>query len=80
MRPSKKIRVKYNTDYRDASVFAYKARLLQSVWRTENNYEFEKYGNYLLEEFSIESGANFLTNNIFEIVKKEVENKKKLKK
>ena len=76
MRPSKKIRKKYNTDYRDASVFASRARLLQSIWRKENNYEFEKYGNYLLEEFSVESGANFLTNNIFEIVKREVEDKK----
>lgn len=75
MKPNKEIRKRYFTDYRDSSVFASRARLLQSIWRTENNYDFEKYGNYLPLKFSIESGANFLTRNIFEIVKSEVEAK-----
>ena len=40
------LRRKYETDYYDKTDFASKARLLQSIWRTENGFEFEKYGNF----------------------------------
>ena len=75
MKPSKQLRKKYNTDYYERSAFASKARLLQSIWRTEKGYEFKKYGNLLELYFAKESGANFLTPEIFELVKHEVANK-----
>jgi hypothetical protein len=75
MKPSKELRKKYETDYNDRTDFASKARLLQSIWRTEKGYKFDKYGNFLELNFAKETGANFLTNGIFEIVKQEVQNK-----
>ena len=76
MRPTKSLREKYHTDYFDKSDFASRARLLQSKWRTEKGYnDFEKYGNFLKIDFAQETGANFLTPNIFEIVKNEVKYK-----
>lgn len=75
MRPSKNIRQKFYTDYNDKSEFASKARLLQSIWRNENGYDFEKFGNFIKLDFAKNTGANFLTDKIFEIVKNEVANK-----
>ncbi len=75
MKPPKHLREKYSTNYSDRSSFASKARLLQSIWRTEKGYNFEKQGNYLQLDFAKESGANFLTKEIFELVKHEVANK-----
>ncbi len=75
MKPSKELRKKYNTDYNDRTVFASKARLLQSIWRVEKGCDFEKYGNFLDLDFAKKTGANFLTKGIFEIVKNEVQNK-----
>ena len=76
MKPNKQLRLKYHTDYLDISNFSSKARLLQSIWRTEKGYDFEKYGNYLKEDFAKQTGANYLTDSIFETVKNEVENAK----
>lgn len=75
MKPDKELRKQFKTDYNDKTDFASNARLLQSIWRTENGFEFEKYGNFLQLDFAKETGANFLTKGIFEIVKLEVENK-----
>ena len=75
MKPSKELRLKFSTDYYDRSAFASRARLLQSIWRTGKGYEFEQYGNFLKLDFAKESGANFLTKDIFELVKHEVANK-----
>lgn len=77
MKPDKKLREKYRTNYYDKTDFASSARLLQSIWRTDMGYEYDKYGNFLKVDFAVESGANFLTPGIFEIVKFEVENKHK---
>lgn len=49
--------------------------MLQSIWRTEKGYEYEQYGNFLKLDFAKESGANFLTQEIFELVKHELANK-----
>jgi len=73
----KELKKKFHTDYNDSSLFAEKARLLQSIWRTEKDYDFEKYGNFLKINFSKKIGANFLTASIFDIVKSEIENKHK---
>lgn len=75
MKPPKHLRKRYKTDYYDRSAFASNARLLQSMWRTEKGFECKKYGNYLKLDFAKESGANFLTKEIFELVKHEVANK-----
>ena len=75
MKPPQYLRKKYKTDYYERSAFASKARLLQSIWRSEKGYEFEKYGNFLELHFAKESGANFITPEIFELVKHEVANK-----
>ena len=71
----KELKKIYNTDYKDLSSFAEKARLLQSIWRVEKGFKFEKYGNFLKEDFAKETGSNFLSKNIFGIVKTEVKNK-----
>jgi hypothetical protein len=75
VRPDKELRERYETNYYDKTDFASNARLLQSIWRTEKGFEFEKYGNFLKLDFAKETGANFLNKDIFEIVKFEVENK-----
>ncbi len=75
MKPGKELRNKYKTDYNDRTDFASCARLLQSIWRTEKGFEYEKYGNFLKPDFAKRTGANFLTKGIFEIVKQEVQNK-----
>ncbi len=76
-RPSKDLRRKFNTDYDDTTIFSSRARLLQSIWRNENGFNFSKYGNFLEPGFARKSGANFLTENIFNIVKNEISNKHK---
>lgn len=72
MKPPKSLRKKYHTDYSDLSDFAANARLLQSIWRTEQGYDYERYGNFLHLDFAKSSGANFLTDSIFKMVKKEI--------
>jgi hypothetical protein len=79
MKPNKLLRLKYHTDYADRSAFSSKARLLQSFWRTEKGLDFEKFGNFLNIDFAKRTGANYLTESIFEIVKYEVENARKKK-
>ncbi len=76
MKPNKQLRIKYHTDYLDQSDFSSKARLLQSIWRTEKGFDFEKYGNFLKVDFAKQTGANYLTDSIFKIVKTEVESAK----
>src|SRR6056297_2169548 len=76
MKPKKELRIKYHTDYADQSEFSSKARLLQSIWRAEKGFDFEKYGNFIPIDFAKETGANYLTDSIFEIVKDEVKNAK----
>lgn len=77
MKPSKALRIKYKTDYYDRTAFASNARLLQSIWRTEKGFEYKegRYGNFLKPDFAKKSGANFLTKEIFELVKFKVANK-----
>ena len=73
-RPTKILRKKYNTDYADKSVFAANARLLQSIWREENNIPLKRtYGNFLGLKQAYCEEHNFLSRNIKDEVKKEVE-------
>lgn len=78
-KPDKNLRVQYNTDYSGDNIFASKARLLQSIWRVEKGFDFERerYGNYLQLDVAKTVGANFLTKEIKQIVEYELANKSK---
>ena len=82
MKISKELKEKFHTNYSDTTEFASKARLLQSIWRTEKGFEYdeEKLGNYLIEKNAINNGENFLTKRIFELVKNVVNNNSDKKK
>ncbi len=72
----KEIKKQFNTDYRDKSVFAENARLLQSIWRIEKGFPLNSkrgYGNFLGVEQAYFHEANFLTPTIKTFVKKEIE-------
>lgn len=74
-KPTKSERQKFNVDYAPDSQFSAYARLLQSKWREEKGYPMDskmKYGNYLDLAFAKETKANFLTENIRQLVSKEV--------
>ncbi len=73
-KPPIELQRKYKTDYKDKSIFASNARLLQSIWREENNILLERtYGNFLSHEQAYDQELNFLTPKIKAIVKKEIE-------
>lgn len=76
-RPAKEERIKYNVDYTQDTEFSAHARLLQSKWRAKKNYPEGKLGNYLEIEFSKSSKANFLTDNIRELVTDAIANAKR---
>lgn len=67
-RPSKEELIKFNVDYLPDTDYAAFARLLQSKWRDKKGFPFIKYGNFLEEEFAKTSKANYLTDNIKELV------------
>ncbi len=77
MRPTKEERVKYNVDYPQDTEFSAYARLLQSKWREKKGYQQFKLGNFLDLEFAKSSKANFLTDNIRQLVTQEIINAKK---
>lgn len=68
MRPDKKERVRFYVDCRGDSAFAACCRLLQSKWRERKGYPKGEYGNFLNGDFAINSKANFLTDNIKQLV------------
>ncbi len=73
-RPSPKLRKQYKTEYSDASAFAANARLLQSIWRDEKGIPLKRiYGNFLNNEQAYCEEANFLTQKIKDVVKREIE-------
>lgn len=63
------------------------ARNLQNKWRLKNkfpiggyikkNQNFIELGNYIQKDFAFNTGANFLTENIFEVVKNSLINKER---
>lgn len=74
---------KFLTNYADQSAFAEKARLLQSIWREENNIpvndnrtvtrkgevvKAKTYGNYIEPKYAEDTMCNFLTANIQRVV------------
>ena len=75
-RPTKNERIKYSVDYSWDTDFSAFARLLQSKWRENKGYNYVKYGNFLDVEFAKSSKANFLTDNIKELVTNAVNNTK----
>jgi len=67
-RPSKEELIKFDVDYLPDTDYAAFARLLQSKWRDKKGFPFIKYGNFLEEGFAKTSRANYLTDNIKELV------------
>lgn len=60
--------LKFNAYYPNDTDFAAHARLLQSKWREKKGYPGLKYGNFLEIDFAKSSKANFLTDNIKQLV------------
>jgi len=82
LRPLKSEREKYKVDYAPDSEFSAYARLLQSKWREEKGFPIDNdknYGNYIDLAFAKETKANFLTENIRQLVSQEIANGKKKK-
>ena len=77
IRPTKDDRIKYNVDYPQDTDFSAYARLLQSKWRDKKGFPELKLGNFIDTEFAKTSKANFLTENIKNLVIQEVANAKK---
>jgi hypothetical protein len=67
-RPSIEELLKFNAYYPADTDFAAHARLLQSIWRTKKGYPGLKYGNFLDIDFAKSTKANFLTDNIKQLV------------
>lgn len=76
-RPTKDERIKFNVDYPKDTDFSAHARLLQSKWRDKKGFPELKLGNFIDTEFAKTSKANFLTDNIKQLVTQEVANAKK---
>lgn len=76
-RPTKDEKIKYNVDYLHDTDFSAYARLLQSKWREKKGFPELKLGNFLEIEFAKTTKSNFLTDNIRQLVTKEVANAKK---
>ncbi len=76
-RPTKEDRIKFNVDYPQDTDFSAYARLLQSKWRDKKKFPELKLGNFLDIEFAKTTKVNFLTDNIRQLVSKEVANAKK---
>ena len=76
---------KYQAYYPQDSEFARYGRLLQSKWRKKNGYPIGKsdrgsiLGNYISSDYAKNKKANFLTENIRNLVVKELDNSKETK-
>lgn len=82
LRPLKSERENYKVDYVPDCDFSAYARLLQSKWREEKGYPIDKdkkYGNYIDLAFAKETKANFLTENIRQLISQEIADGKKKK-
>lgn len=79
-KPARDLLAKHNAYYPQDTVFAAKARLLQSIWREDNGLDYDidkKYGNYLTDT---DAGLkkNFLTEGIGALVQEEIKDKEKV--
>ncbi|MFP5039395.1 PGN_0703 family putative restriction endonuclease [Parasediminibacterium sp. JCM 36343] len=77
IRPTKEERTAFNVDYADNTDFSAYARLLQSKWRECKQYPYAKYGNFLETKFAMDTKANFLTENIKNLVTTAIANSDK---
>jgi hypothetical protein len=68
IRPSREEAEKYFAYYRGDTDFAAFGRLLQSKWRQEKGFPFAHYGNSLPVDFAKSSKANFITDNIRQLI------------
>ena len=73
-KPSSKLRNTFRTNYNDLSVFASNARLLQSIWRHENNipHRMDYFGNFIEGDYAYKDQHNFHTAKVKNIVAEEL--------
>ncbi len=76
-KPSKSVLSEFKVDYEYDNVFTSKVRLLQSIWRNQQGWNYDTWGNFLPEKEAKESACNFLTPNIQGIIRSEMSNLKK---
>ena len=67
-RPTKDEAEEYSVYYKPDTDFSAHGRLLQSKWRHKKGLPFEKYGNFLPVDFAKASKANFITDNIRQLI------------
>ncbi|OGS34751.1 MAG: hypothetical protein A2293_03465 [Elusimicrobia bacterium RIFOXYB2_FULL_49_7] len=72
MRPPKDERVRFNADYPPDTEFSAFGRLLQSKWRERKKYPIGKLGSFIDTEFAKANKANFLTDNIKQLVTNQI--------
>lgn len=79
-KPARDLLAKHYAYYPKDTVFAAKARLLQSIWREDKGLDYnidKKYGNYLTDT-DAKLKKNFFTKGIGELVTEEIKNKEKV--
>ncbi len=68
IRPTKDEAEEYNVYYKSDTDFAAYGRLLQSKWRQKKGLPFVKYGNFLPADIAKSEKANFITENIRNLI------------
>lgn len=79
-KPARDLLATHYAYYPRDTVFAAKARLLQSIWREDNGLDYnidKKYGNYLTDT-DAKLKKNFFTRDIGDLVQREIKNKEKM--
>lgn len=67
-RPTKDEAEQYSVYYKPDTDFAAHGRLLQSKWRHKKKLPFVKYGNFLPVDIAKSEKANFITDNIRQLI------------
>jgi len=78
IRPTKKEAEEFSAYYKPDTAFSAHARLLQSKWRHKNGLPAASYGNFIEKDHAKSSKANFLTDNIKDLLQSEIISARKL--
>ena len=78
IRPSREEAEEFSAYYKPDTQFSAHARLLQSKWRHKKGLPASSYGNFIENEHAITYRANFLTDNIKNLVQREISSARKL--
>lgn len=78
MRPAREEAERFAAYYKPDTPFSAHARLLQSKWRHKKGLPAASYGNFIEKDHAITSKGNFLTDNIKNLVEREILSSRKL--